>query len=43
MPPPPSVTPQRWQQYIFAAKITYESNGSDDSLDKIISGLEHGS
>jgi hypothetical protein len=43
MPPPPGVTPQRWQQNIVAAKISYESNGSDDSFDKIISGLEHGS
>jgi hypothetical protein len=32
--------PKRWQQRIVAAKVSFESNGTDDSFDEIISGLE---
>jgi hypothetical protein len=40
MPPPPGVTPEPWQQRIVAAKVSFESNGTDDSFDEIISGLD---
>jgi len=39
MPRPPGVTPEPSRQRIVAAKISYESNGSDDSFDEIPGGL----